>query len=273
MVGVFHAVARKPFRSVVAERAPAGLELAVGADSMHANGHFDLCSAEFLQPLCQQIQRAAAVTNVVDDQDVSSCDGSWIVQCHLDALGDHAVLVGLVRTTAAKGGLHGDRASEQEVGKKEDSAPQDAKSQRLPATLGPRVGRPVAQGQAQLVDLPADIRRTGKRDPMVGDLSAADARVVVFQEGLGVSMLNLPKACPTPTQLPRRLNRIRTDGPEFSHGGTRVSSQRLAQPQGFSENVPAEASASLSGRYWSQHGSILALPCERILVITFVSNI
>jgi hypothetical protein len=47
----------------------------------------------------------------------------------------------------------------------------------------------------------------------------------------------------------------------------------LAQPQGFSENVPAEASASLSGRYWSQHGSILALPCERILVITFVSNI
>ena len=53
---------------------------------------------------------------------------------------------------------------------------------------------------------------------MVGDLSAADARVVVFQEGLGVSMLNLPKACPTPTQLPRRLNRIATDGPEFSHG-------------------------------------------------------
>jgi hypothetical protein len=67
---------------------------------------------------------------------------------------------------------------------------------------------------------------------MVGDLSAADARVVVFQEGLGVSMLNLPKACPTPTQLPRRLNRIRTDGPEFSHGGTRVSSQPLPSLKG-----------------------------------------
>lgn len=206
VVGVFHAVSGKPFWSVVAESAPAGLELAVGADSMHANGHLNLCRAEFLQPLGQQIQRAAAVTNVIDDQDVTSCDGSWIVQSHLDVLGGCAVLVGLVGTTAAKGGFHADRASEQQIGKKEDSAPQDAQSQRLPSTLGPRVGGPVAQAQAQLVDLPADIGRAGKRDPMVGDLSAADARVVVFQESLWVSGLDPTKACPLPPQLPRRLN-------------------------------------------------------------------
>jgi hypothetical protein len=94
--------------------------------------------------------------------------------------------VGLIGTTTAERGFHGDRAGEQQVGEEKHPASQDAEGQRLPTALGACGFGPGTEAQPQLVDLSPDFRGTGEGSPVIGDLSAGNAGVVgVFQRDPG----------------------------------------------------------------------------------------